>query len=93
MITHSPRILIVRLSAIGDVIQALPVACALKEHFPRAFVAWLVEEKAAALLREHEAIDELIVLPRYWLKFPLTLWRLRSACASCASTRPWKPKD
>ena len=32
----SPRILIVRLSAIGDVIHGMPIACALRARFPRA---------------------------------------------------------
>jgi heptosyltransferase I len=73
----SPRILIVRLSAIGDAIQTMPVACALRERFPEAFLAWAVEQRAATLLRGHEALNELIVLPRGWLKSPGEVWRLR----------------
>jgi heptosyltransferase I len=73
----SPRILIVRLSAIGDAIQTMPVACALRERFPDALLAWAVESRAAALLRGHEALDELIELPRGWLKSPAGVWRLR----------------
>ena len=73
----SPRILIVRLSAIGDAIQTMPVACALRARFPEAFLAWAVESRAAALLRGHEALDELIELPRGWLKSPRGVWRLR----------------
>lgn len=72
-----PRILIVRLSAIGDVIHGLPVLCAVRERFPQAFLAWVVEERAAALLRGHPALDELITLPRGWLKSPRTVWELR----------------
>jgi heptosyltransferase I len=72
----SPRILIVRLSAIGDAIQTMPVACALRERFPDAFLAWAVETRAAALLRGHESLDELIELPRGWLKSPGGVWRL-----------------
>lgn len=74
----APRFLIVRLSAIGDVIHGMPLACALRERFPAAFLAWVVEERAAALLRGHEALDELITLPRGWLKSAGTVWRLRS---------------
>ena len=44
------RILIVRLSAMGDVIHALPSVHALRERFPQAFVGWLVEERWAELL-------------------------------------------
>jgi heptosyltransferase I len=73
----SPRILIVRLSAIGDAIQTMPVACALRERFPDGFLAWAVESRAAALLRGHESLDELIELPRGWLKSPGGVWRLR----------------
>lgn len=76
-ISEHPRILIVRLSAIGDVIHGMPVACALRERFPDAFLAWVVEERAGALLHGHQALDELIALPRGWLKSPRTVWRLR----------------
>ncbi len=74
---RSPRILIVRLSAIGDVIHVMPVLCALRERYPQALLAWAVEERAATLLRGHEALDQLISLPRGWLKSPRTVWRLR----------------
>ncbi len=73
----SPRILIVRLSAIGDAIHGLPVLCALRERFPKAFLGWVVEEKAAALLRGHRALDELVELPRGWLKSPRTVLGVR----------------
>lgn len=76
-IKKPPRILIVRLSAIGDAIQTMPVACALRERFPDAYIAWAVERRAAALLEGHPAIDELIQLPRGWLKSPAEVWRLR----------------
>ena len=73
----SPRILIVRLSAIGDVIQSMPIACALRERFPQAFLAWAVEERAGQLLEGHETLDQLITLPHGWLKSPGGVWRLR----------------
>ncbi len=74
---QSPRILIVRLSAIGDVVHGLPVLCALRDHFPEAHLGWVVERRAAAILRGHRALDELIELPRGWLKSPGEVWRLR----------------
>ena len=74
---RSPRILLVRLSAIGDVIHGLPVLCALRERFPEAHLSWVVERTAATLLKDHPALDELIVLPRGWLKSPGEVWRLR----------------
>jgi heptosyltransferase-1 len=44
------RLLIVRLSAMGDVIHALPAAYALREAFPHAMIGWLIEERWAELL-------------------------------------------
>lgn len=44
------RILVVRLSAMGDVIHTLPAVQALREEFPLAHIGWLVEERWAALL-------------------------------------------
>lgn len=66
--TTPERILIVRLSAIGDAIHGLPVLNALREAFPQAFIAWAVEGRTAELLEGHSALDELIQLPRGWWK-------------------------
>ncbi len=44
------RILIVRLSAMGDVILALPAGAALREHLPHARIGWVVEQRWAELL-------------------------------------------
>ncbi len=66
----SPRILIVRLSAIGDVILTMPVLNALRDGFPGAYLAWIVQEPAASLVRGHKALDELIAVPRRFLRSP-----------------------
>jgi len=44
------RLLIVRLSALGDVIHTLPAAHALREAFPEATIGWVIEERWAELL-------------------------------------------
>jgi heptosyltransferase-1 len=44
------RLLIVRLSAMGDVIHTLPAVQGLRRAFPRAFIGWLIEERWAELL-------------------------------------------
>jgi heptosyltransferase-1 len=44
------RLLIVRLSAMGDVIHTLPAAQALRQAFPQAMIGWLIEERWAELL-------------------------------------------
>jgi lipopolysaccharide heptosyltransferase I len=67
----------VRLSALGDVIHTLPLLSALREHFPAAAISWVVDERFASLLRGHQALDELITVPRAFLKSPWTLWQTR----------------
>ncbi len=44
------RLLIVRLSAMGDVIHTLPAAGFLRQAFPQAHIGWLIEERWAELL-------------------------------------------
>ncbi|MBP1723878.1 MAG: rfaF [Deltaproteobacteria bacterium] len=62
-------ILIVKLSAIGDVIQTLPMLEALKKQYPQALIDWVVEEDASALLLNHPRINRVIVSRRKsWLK-------------------------
>jgi lipopolysaccharide heptosyltransferase I len=71
------RILLCRLSAVGDVVHGVPVLGALREHYPTAFLAWVVEPGPGELLRGHRALDELVVAPRGWCKSPGAIWRLR----------------
>lgn len=63
------KILVTRLSAIGDVIHALPVACALRKKYPEAQIDWLVEAKAFPLVKLNPYLDNVILLPRKkWAK-------------------------
>lgn len=55
------RILIVRLSAIGDVMMTTPVAQALRTAFPDAYIAWVVESKSKDVLVGNPFLDEVIV--------------------------------
>ncbi len=55
------NILIVKLSAIGDVIHALPVSYAVKETFPDAKLTWIVEPPAYDLLKMNPYIDKIIL--------------------------------
>ncbi len=63
------RILIIRLSAIGDTIHCLPVAAALKRSVPDAEITWLVEPASADLLVDNPAVDRTIILrKKAWWK-------------------------
>lgn len=55
------NILVIKLSAIGDVIHALPISYAIKETYPDAHVTWVVEPPAYDLLTNNPYIDEIIV--------------------------------
>ncbi|HEY7096358.1 MAG TPA: glycosyltransferase family 9 protein [Terriglobales bacterium] len=48
--TGITSLLIVRLSAMGDIIHTLPAASALRDAFPEAVIGWVVEERWAELL-------------------------------------------
>lgn len=78
----APRVLIVRLSALGDVIHGVPVACALRAAYPQATIGWVVEGRNAELLEAHPAIDHVIRAPRGWLKSPRAVMSLRSQLLS-----------
>jgi lipopolysaccharide heptosyltransferase I len=77
-VRSGPRILIVRVSAIGDIIHGVPVLCALRAALPAAFIAWIVEGRMGELLEGHPALDELITVRRRWWKSPLQVWQMRN---------------
>ena len=58
------NILIVKLSAIGDVIHTLPALAALRRLYPAADITWVVEEAAADLLKDHPDLDRVIISRR-----------------------------
>jgi lipopolysaccharide heptosyltransferase I len=61
---HSRKILILRLSAVGDVLRTLPAVKALKEYYPSSSITWIVEEPSKTLLESQPEIDEVILFPR-----------------------------
>lgn len=58
------KILIIRSSALGDIVFASPFAAALRRTYPDAFIAWLVEPGIDELLQENPYIDELVIWPK-----------------------------
>jgi heptosyltransferase-1 len=55
-----PRILLVKLSSLGDVIHLMPAVSDLRRRLPAAHVAWAVEAPYAELVRLHPGVDEAI---------------------------------
>ena len=64
MVGGSPRILIIRLSAIGDVVRVLPALQILRDALPDAHIDWVVEKKSADVCRDHPSLDGIIVFDR-----------------------------
>ncbi|HMS09863.1 MAG TPA: glycosyltransferase family 9 protein, partial [Pyrinomonadaceae bacterium] len=56
------RILIVKLSSIGDIVHALPAAAMIKNHLPEATLGWAVEERFAEIIEGNPNVDMLIRL-------------------------------
>lgn len=62
-------ILIVKLSAIGDVVHTLPSLAALRKLYPQAHITWVIEEAAADLIKDHPHLDRVLISYRKrWLK-------------------------
>lgn len=58
------RILIIKPSAIGDVIHALPVLNLLRRRWPAARISWLATPPCTELLEGHPQLNEVIAFPR-----------------------------
>jgi lipopolysaccharide heptosyltransferase I len=54
------RILIVKLGSIGDVVHTLPALAAIRQALPNAEISWVVEHRAAEILRDNQILDRLI---------------------------------
>jgi len=83
MVGGSPRILIIRLSAIGDVVRVLPALQILRDALPDAHIDWVVEKKAADICIDHPSLDGTIVFDR-----PEGAWKAAKAfLALCNNIR------
>lgn len=54
--------LIIRTSAIGDIVQTFPVVDYLKRRYPEAWIDWVVEESYAPLLKAHPDVDQVLAV-------------------------------
>src|SRR3954451_21174626 len=63
--TTPNRILLIKPSAIGDVVHALPILNLLRKRWPKAHISWLVTPGCAGLLDGHPQLDEIILFERH----------------------------
>ncbi|MCS7062853.1 MAG: glycosyltransferase family 9 protein [Methylacidiphilales bacterium] len=62
------KILVIKPSSLGDIVQAMPVAAALKKQYPRCRIDWFVFHPYRDLFREHHYVD------RVWFSPPRGWW-------------------
>jgi len=68
------RVVLVRLSALGDIIHAWPLAEALRAARPDMHLTWVVEEPFQSMVAGHPAVDSVItVATKRWRRQPLTV--------------------
>lgn len=79
---HAPKILLVKISSLGDVLHNLPIVWDLRKRIPNAQIDWIVEEAYVHLLEPlkstegFKGIDRIIPIAlRRWRK---NLWRLQT---------------
>lgn len=54
------RILLVKLSSMGDIVHVTPCIRAIREHFPKAFIALAVEKRFSAIVKHNPNLDDVI---------------------------------
>jgi len=64
------RLLLVKPSSLGDVVNTLPALVALHRSWPTTLVDWLVKSEWAELLRDHPMLHEVVLLPKSWQQWP-----------------------
>ncbi len=63
----APRIALVKLGALGDIVYAFPLVSAIKAHRPQAEVTWIVEARLADVPRLHPGVDDVATVDtRRW---------------------------
>jgi lipopolysaccharide heptosyltransferase I len=77
------RIAIIKPSALGDIVHALPVLTALRQRYPHAHITWVVNSSYAPLLEGHPDLDALLAFDRRRARSPFRAilhgWRLLRA--------------
>ncbi|QER41785.1 glycosyltransferase family 9 protein [Thermodesulfobacterium sp. TA1] len=64
------KILLIKLSALGDVIQTLPSLTLIKENYPQSIVDWVVDERNAEVLTGHPYLRKVVIFSKEIFKNP-----------------------
>jgi len=75
-LSEAPRILIILMGALGDVVRGLSIVDRLKEFHPKAHITWLVEPACAGIVKLHTGVDTVVVFNRKeWRSGIFSLYR------------------
>ena len=88
----APRILLVKLSSLGDVVHLAPAVTDLRERRPEARIAWAVEGPYADLVRLHPGVDDVIPVGLRALRgrpWSPAAWRALRASRRALRARSW----
>jgi heptosyltransferase-1 len=88
----APRILLVKLSSLGDVVHNLPAVTDLAEARPGAHIAWMVEEAYVDLVMLHPAVTEAIPVGLRGLRrapWSVSAWRRIARTRRAVRSHPW----
>jgi len=85
------NILIIKPSAMGDIVMALPALHALRQAYPNAKISWLVRPEFASLLKDHPELDEIVIFDRKkmgkWFISPASFGVFRSFLAGLRNAK------
>ena len=89
----SPRIALMKLSSLGDVVHALPVAGAIRVWWPRAELTWVVERREEAILAGNPDVTHVVpVDTRLWRREFRSVAGAPAVASRCAgSSGGWRP--
>jgi lipopolysaccharide heptosyltransferase II len=71
------RILVIKLSSLGDIVHTLPAVAALRKRFSSAHVSWLVKSQWASILEGNPDVDEVLSVDVSWQNWPRLIRDLR----------------
>ena len=71
------RILIIKLSSLGDIVHTLPAVAALRKQFPSAQVSWVVKSQWASILDGNTDVDDVWSVDVSWPHWPRLIRELR----------------
>lgn len=58
------KILVIRLSALGDTVHTIPAVVVLRDKFPNAQIDWVVEKKSSCVVKDNPLVSNIYVIDK-----------------------------